>query len=124
MNRTLYENIVYGLTTSPSIDAVMALIERLNLVAPFLAKMADGLLTEVGVGGSKLSGGQRQITVLIKLFLSNPEVVLLDEPTSNLDEDIKELVMNLIVMAMKGRTVIVVTHDPLLLEYANDVLYF
>ena len=126
MNRSLYENIVYGLEGDdvPNADAVMALIEKLDLVASFLSKMPDGLSTQVGVGGSKLSGGQQQITVLIKLFLSDPEVVLLDEPTSNLDEDIKELVMNLIVMAMKGRTVVVVTHDPLLLEYANDVVHF
>ena len=126
LNRTLYENITYGLDTNNqhSKQDVYDLIQRLDLIKPFLSVMPEGLDTPVGVGGSKLSGGQRQITVLIKLFLGDPEVVLLDEPTSSLDEETKELVMNLLVQAIKGRTVIAVTHDAFLMKYADNVLQF
>jgi len=125
LNRTLYENITYGLPNpKPSKADVLDLVTRLDLNTSFHNILPQGLETPVGVGGSKLSGGQRQITVLIKLFLSDPEIVLLDEPTSSLDEETKELVMNLIVEAIKGRTVIAVTHDPFLLQYADAHLQF
>ena len=125
LNRTLYENIVYGLDSEiPTKQDIINLLSSLHLITPFLNKLPDGLDTMVGVNGSRLSGGQRQITVLIKLFLQDPEVVLLDEPTSSLDEDTKELVMNLLIKAIKGRTVIAVTHDAFLMKYADNVLDF
>jgi ABC-type multidrug transport system fused ATPase/permease subunit len=131
LNRTVYENIVYGQEQeqgqeqkpklSPS--SIIELIKNLGLYEPFLSKLPNGLDTNVGVGGSRLSGGQRQIVVLIRLFLSNPQVVLLDEPTSSLDESTKQVIMDLIAKAMANRTVIMVTHDTALLEYADHIIY-
>lgn len=120
--RTLYENIVYGQDENPSKEAVIELIHRLDLVDGFLNKLPEGLDTKVGVMGSRLSGGQRQIVHIVRLFLSNPDIIILDEPTSALDVDTKKIVMNLLVNAMKDRTVIMVTHDEALKEYANHVV--
>jgi ABC-type multidrug transport system fused ATPase/permease subunit len=121
--RTLYENIVYGKDEIPSKEEVIELIHKLNLIKGFLNKLPEGLDTKVGVMGSRLSGGQRQIVHIVRLFLSNPDIIILDEPTSALDVDTKKIVMDLLVNAMKDRTVIMVTHDEALKEYANHVIH-
>jgi ABC-type multidrug transport system fused ATPase/permease subunit len=119
-NRTIYENINYG-TRHISRDEVMALVEAVKLGDVF-DKFSEGLDTPVGKIGSKLSGGQRQIVWLFRVVLQNPEVLLLDEPTSSIDAETKEAVHRLIQYAMKDRTVIVVTHDPVLKKMAKRII--
>lgn len=121
-NRTLYENITYGL---PGIDKarVQALFAELHLET-MLAKLPQGLDTPCGKLGSALSGGQRQIVALMRLFLQNPEIVLLDEPTSAVDEATRDHVMHLLERLMRDqtKTVIMVTHDRRLVEHADRVV--
>lgn len=120
--RTLYENIVYGMHQPPSKQEVIELIHQLDLYEGFLVTLPDGLETKVGVMGSRLSGGQRQIVHIVRLFLNDPDIIILDEPTSALDVETKKAIMNLLVNAIKDRTVIMVTHDESLKEYADNVI--
>jgi ABC-type multidrug transport system fused ATPase/permease subunit len=120
LNRTVYENIVYGIT-GIDIDMVNTVVHNLEL-DDFVQNLPQGLDTNVGVGGSKLSGGQKQIVWLIKLFLMNPNYILLDEPTSALDADTKKIVIDLVVKAMANRTVLIITHDEFLEKYAENVI--
>lgn len=121
LNRTVYENIVYGITPEPSKEEVAKLIVDMKL-SRFLEGLPKGLDTSVGVHGSKLSGGQRQITWILKAILINPEIIIMDEPTSAVDDETKGIIHFLLEKVMQGKTVIMITHDPYLLKFANRVI--
>jgi ABC-type multidrug transport system fused ATPase/permease subunit len=91
-NRTLYENIVYGLNTPPSKEEVVKLMNDLNLD---VADIFEGKMDEsVGVEGNNLSGGQRQIVWLLRSIYRPSPILILDEPTSALDPENKKLAKN------------------------------
>jgi ATP-binding cassette subfamily B protein len=121
LNRSVYENIVYGLTPEPSKEDVIALMNKMQL-QEFLARLPKGLDTSVGLHGSKLSGGQRQIVWVLKTLLSKPEIIIMDEPTAAVDEGTKSIIQSLLSKLMKDKTVIMITHDPFLMKYANRIV--
>jgi ATP-binding cassette subfamily B protein AbcA/BmrA len=121
LNRTVYENIVYGVTPEPSKEDVEKLIIDMKLER-FLNGLPKGVDTPVGVHGSKLSGGQKQITWILKAILMNPEIIIMDEPTSAVDDETKGIIHFLLEKVMQGKTVIMITHDPYLLKFANRVI--
>jgi ATP-binding cassette subfamily B protein len=123
LNRSVYENIVYGLSPEPSKEAVTALMMKENLQT-FLAGLPNGLDTSVGLHGSKLSGGQRQIVWVLKSLLTKPELVVLDEPTASVDETTKGIVHRLLTETMASKTVVMITHDPYLLDFADRIVTF
>lgn len=114
LNRTLYENIVYG---SPAVskEQVMDLINTLELGNIFNESRLD---QKVGKHGSKLSGGQRQVVWILRVLVQNPEVLIMDEPTSAIDKDTKTFIDRLFAKVMDKRTVIIVSHD----EYMSKLV--
>lgn len=119
-NRTIYENITYGLDNVTRQD-VINLLYRLG-VYELVDKTTHGLDTEVGKYGSKLSGGQRQIVWIVRTMLQNPDIVVMDEPTSAIDESTKDTVQLLLRIMMQDKTVVMVTHDPFLTKFADRVI--
>lgn len=105
-NRSLYENIAYG--TKKSKEDVLALLKEYNLTTVF---GNHGLDSIVGRNGNNLSGGQKQIVMILRATMRNTPIILLDEPTTALDENMKELVMELILRVFRECTVIMITHD-------------
>ncbi len=121
LNRSVYENIVYGLSAPPKAEEIMATIKQLGLTS-FLENLPKGMDTNVGVHGSKLSGGQRQIIWILKALFSKPDIIIMDEPTAAVDDSTKQSVHTLLTKVMKGKTVIMITHDPYLLKFASRVI--
>lgn len=119
-NRSIYENITYGMPHISKTN-VSDMIYELGLEDIF-SKLPNGMDTNVGKYGSKLSGGQRQIVWIIRTIIQNPDIVLLDEPTSAIDEKTKDIVHNLLKVVMRGKTIIMVTHDPFLKQFADRVI--
>lgn len=119
-DRSLYENLTYGLNGITHTD-VTNKIEELGLTHFFNKAFPYGLDTIAGNRGGKLSGGQKQILSLIRLSLSNPEYILMDEPTSSLDSEIKSIIMKLLDRFSKEYTMIIITHDPSIIHLAHDV---
>ncbi len=108
-NRTLYENIVYGLDNKPSKEAIIKLMDELNLdVKDIFEKKMD---ENVGVEGNSLSGGQRQIVWLLRSIYRPSAILILDEPTSALDPENKVVMISTIKKLSIGKTVIIVSHD-------------
>ena len=122
-NRTVYENIKYGNDTITN-EQIEKIINDLNIMGEF-SNLEKGLNTPVGVNGSKLSGGQKQLVWCLRILLSDPEIILMDEPTASLDQKSKDLLFKMLdmVMSKKDKTVIMITHDPYLLKKANRKIY-
>ena len=121
MNRTLYENIIYGLEKPENKKDVLFKIENImtfmklddNTKQAFVEKMDDS----VGLEGSKLSGGQRQIVWIIRALFRNPSIIVMDEPTSSLDKSNKQKIYNIIEEIGLQKTIIVISHDDISLGF-------
>ena len=85
-------------------------------VTEFSAQLPEGLLTPIGERGYGLSGGQVQRIALARAFLKNADIVLLDEPTANLDAANKTLLLDVIDRLFIDKTLIIATHDPVVIQ--------
>jgi ABC-type multidrug transport system fused ATPase/permease subunit len=85
--------------------------------------LEDGLDTDIADGGREFSGGQRQRLVLTRALLADPEVLILVEPTSAVDAHTEAAIAQRLAAARTGRTTVVVTTSPLLLDRVDTVAY-
>lgn len=113
-NRTLYENISYGNDKITEKD-VEHIFSKYDLNTFFEHKLED----KVGKRGGKLSGGQRQMIFLLRILLNENPIVILDEPTSSLDEKSSKYVWKMLEDILKSRTVLLITHDTKLAKLAD-----
>lgn len=116
-NRSLLDNLLYG-NTKHTREDVERLLFYLKLDDEF-SSLENGLDTILGKNGSKISGGQRQIVWCLRVLMSNPEYVILDEPTASVDDKTKKILYNMIDLMTKNKTVIMVTHDEFLMKKAT-----
>jgi ABC-type multidrug transport system fused ATPase/permease subunit len=86
-----------------------------------LEALPDGLDTELEERGRQLSGGQRQRLVLARALAADPEVLVLDEPTSAVDAHTEARIADRLREARAGRTTVVMTSSPLVLDRADEV---
>jgi len=120
-NRTLFHNITYGIKRTISEKEIYKLIDDLD-VNNLNEKFKSIMFKKVGKNGSNLSGGQRQLIWLIRSILKDSKVIILDEPTSSLDEISKLQVVKFIKKYTKNKIVILITHDKSLLKNVNRVV--
>lgn len=114
-NRTIYENITYGVPDATE-EKVKALLKQLQV-----EELLD-LHAKAGKNGSRLSGGQRQVLSCVRTILRNPDIIVLDEITANLDNKTKSILMRILDVMFENKTVILITHDDDLLKIASEVL--
>jgi ABC-type transport system involved in cytochrome bd biosynthesis fused ATPase/permease subunit len=117
-NISLLENLRYGNPAASEEDVIKAL-KQVNL-AQFIH--ADRLYDIYGEAGELLSGGEKQRIAIARLLLCNPELILLDEPISNLDEDNAKAVMDLIFSLFRDKTIIITSHQTLAVSYSNRTI--
>lgn len=107
-NRSVLDNICYA-TDTPK-EKVIEILDRLKIMNVF-KKLPQGLDTMAGSRGENLSGGQRQIIYLLRSYLSNKPITIMDEPTAAVDAFHKKYVTQMINEMSKKTTMIIVTHD-------------
>ena len=87
-----------------------------------VSQLAEGYDTVVGQGGNRLSGGQRQRIALARAILRDPEILILDEPTSQVDLQSEQLIRRALETFCDGRTVVLITHRLSLLSLASRIV--
>jgi ATP-binding cassette subfamily C protein LapB len=121
LNGTLRDNIIMGLPM-PGDDEIIAQAELIGM-KEFIASHPKGLDLPIAEGGRGLSGGQRTLANLVRLFLARPPMWLLDEPTANLDQGTEARVISAIRSALtRDMTMILVTHRLQLLSLVDRVI--
>jgi len=91
-------------------------------VHSYIIDLPDGYGTEIGEAGRRLSGGQRQRIAIARALVGDPPVVLLDEPSSSLDRQAEHELRGTLAEIGKERSVIIVTHSPILLSTCQDLV--
>jgi ABC-type multidrug transport system fused ATPase/permease subunit len=119
-NDSLLDNIRYG-HPGATMEQVVAAAKAANAQG-FISKMPGGYDTKVGERGVRLSGGQKQRISIARAFLADPTVLLLDEPTSSVEPDSEAAIIAALGRLMTGRTTVLTSHRPSLIEQA-DVVY-
>ncbi|WP_042272161.1 ABC transporter ATP-binding protein/permease [[Clostridium] dakarense] len=107
-NTTIAQNLKMGKKDATEKELYNAL--KIANLYEFVVGLEDKLDTKVGEGGSLLSGGQKQRLALARMILTNPEVYIFDEATSNVDVESEDSILKTIYDIAKEKTVIVISH--------------
>jgi thiol reductant ABC exporter CydC subunit len=119
-NGTLRDNLLLADGDADD-DRILDACERAQL-ADFARALPAGLDTLVGEDGLKLSGGERQRLALARVFLREAPILVLDEPTANLDPETERRVLRAVDAFSAGRSLLVISHRPAALELAGRVV--
>lgn len=111
-NRPLMSNILYG--TSKTEEDAIHLIQTLNIDL-FTNDLSPQTIRQTmskyaGIGGNNISGGQKQTILLLRVLLSDKKIIILDEPSSALDNVSFQKVWN-IIQRIENKTILIITHD-------------
>lgn len=117
---SIRDNIALG---DPTInDHLILRAASLAGVTDFLRNNPAGFAAQVGEQGKALSGGQRQAVALARALVRDPEVLILDEPTSNMDTDSELLLQKRLQSVIGGRTLVLVTHRLSMLRIVDRLI--
>ena len=119
-NSTLRENIAFGYDEDEIDDEkIISCLEVCNL-KEFANNLKNGLYTKLSDLGTNISGGQKQRLGIARALYANPEILILDEPTNNLDEHNEQIIINNLINLEKI-TLIITTHKNELKNKFNNV---
>ncbi len=117
---TIKQNILFS-NPEASKEELMEAIKSAN-VHEFTDRFDDGIETLIGERGVKLSGGQRQRITIARAIIANPRILILDEATSNLDNESESLIQESLKKLMNGRTTFVIAHRLSTIRQADKIL--
>lgn len=120
-NTTILENIRYGRPSATTSQIEQA--ARLADAYDYIMDLPQGFNTIVGELGGNLSGGQRQRIAIARAIITEPAILLLDEPTAALDAQSEKQVMSAIRQASTGRTTFIITHRMSTIMASDRVVY-
>ncbi|PTK16390.1 ABC transporter ATP-binding protein, partial [Staphylococcus saprophyticus] len=122
MNGTIKDNILYGINREVT-DEELIHYAKLANCHEFIEKFEDGYDTVVGERGLKLSGGQRQRIDIARSFVKNPDILLLDEATANLDSESERKIQDALEELMENRTTVVIAHRLSTIKKAEQIIF-
>ncbi|MEO7200563.1 MAG: lipid A export permease/ATP-binding protein MsbA [Dokdonella sp.] len=119
-NDSIGRNIAYGALASSPREKVEAAAKAANAME-FIARLPQGLDSQVGEGGALLSGGQRQRIAIARALLKDAPLLILDEATSALDTESERLIQDALNRLLRNRTVLVIAHRLSTIEHADQI---
>ncbi len=117
---TVAENIGYG--NRHATDAEVRAAAQLANAADFIEPLPHGYETMIGERGVKLSGGQRQRLAIARAILADPQILILDEATSNLDTESELIIQSSLAALMDSRTAVVIAHRLSTIAHADRIV--
>lgn len=122
MAGTIRYNLTYGATRNYTDEELWHVLD-MAYAKTFVEAMPQGLDTEVGERGVKVSGGQRQRLAIARAFLRDLKILMLDEATASLDAESEMMVQKALTKLMHGRTTIVIAHRLSTIMNANRIYF-
>ena len=119
---TVRENIAFGTPHGDLSDDELAEALHVAALVDDIARLPDGVDTRVGERGVALSGGQRQRVAIARAFVRRPAALLLDDCLSSLDVDTERDILERLPRALRGRTVLVVSHRLSAVQWAERIV--
>ncbi|MCC6706270.1 MAG: ABC transporter ATP-binding protein [Gammaproteobacteria bacterium] len=107
---SLTENIALGLDPAAVDNERVARAAAAAELGPLLARLPDGLATEIGERGIRLSGGERQRIAIARALYHNPDILIMDEATSALDNTTEAAVIEAVAALKGNRTILMIAH--------------
>ena len=119
-NGTIRENLLLARpgATQDEIDSAV----RQAQLSHFIAAQPQGYATWIGEGGLRLSGGERQRLAIARALLKNAPILVLDEPTADLDPITERALMGDLIAATRGYTTLIITHRPAVARTADEII--
>jgi len=117
---TLRDNIVMGAPLADD-DAILNAI-AISGLEDLINAHPNGVEMEVGERGSRLSGGQRQCVGIARAVINEPSIMLMDEPTSAMDNTTERTIKRNLATFLRGRTAVVITHRTSMLDLVDRVI--
>lgn len=118
---SILDNISFG-NPKASLKDVNEALEQ-AILSDFIKTLPKGISTHIGEKGVRLSGGQKQRLAIARVLITNPKILILDEPTSNLDKKTEDELQMSLNNVMRGRTVITIAHRLWTIE-KSDIIAF
>ena len=118
---TVLDNLTFARPDADSAEIEVAL--QRTALADFIFSLPEGLQTKIGEKGVKLSGGQKQRLAMARVLITDPRILILDEPTSSLDRETEKEINASITEAFLGRTVVVIAHRLWTITRADIVVF-
>lgn len=122
MSGTIRDNLTYGVSSEVE-EETLVHYTKMARCYDFIMAFPQGFDTEIGERGTKLSGGQRQRIDIARSFIKNPDILLLDEATANLDSESEFYIQQALNELMKDRTTIVIAHRLATIKKANQIVF-
>lgn len=116
---TVRENILYGNLNAT--DAQILDAAKLAEAHEFISRLPQGYDTMIGERGQKLSGGQRQRLSLARAIIKNPDILVLDEATSAVDNETEAAIQRSLTKVTKDRTTIIIAHRLSTIVHADTI---
>ncbi|MBC8781535.1 ABC transporter ATP-binding protein [Staphylococcus capitis] len=122
INGTIKENLVYG-NEKEIDDKTLDYYTYMANCRDFIDSLDKGYDTKIGENGMKISGGQQQRLSIARGFIKNPDYLLLDEVTSNLDSESEQKIQDSLTKLMNNKTTIIIAHRLSTIKKANQIIF-